>query len=85
MGVSKLCGVEQTAPSIFGRAAITLGIGAHSSFSTPVYARSFSQFVFILCCYFAEINIHINKLISFAIRFLKDYIVRVLDHVALVK
>ena len=26
-----LCGVEQKAPPIFGRAAITLGIGPHSS------------------------------------------------------
>jgi len=28
---AKLCGIEQTAPPIFGRAAITLGIGPHSS------------------------------------------------------
>ena len=28
----KLCGVEQRAPAVFGRAAITLGIGPHSSF-----------------------------------------------------
>ena len=28
----KLCGIEQSAPPIFGRAAITLGIGPHSSF-----------------------------------------------------
>jgi len=27
LGVSKLCSVEQKAPPIFGRAAITLGIG----------------------------------------------------------
>ena len=27
---AKLCGVEQRAPPIFGRAATTLGIGAHS-------------------------------------------------------
>ena len=26
---TKLCGVEQRAPPIFGRAAITLGIGPH--------------------------------------------------------
>ena len=26
---AKLCGVEQRAPTIFGRAAITLGIGPH--------------------------------------------------------
>ena len=29
---AKLCGVEQRAPPIFGRAAITLSIGPHSSF-----------------------------------------------------
>ena len=28
---AKLCGVEQRAPPIFGRAAIALGIGPHSS------------------------------------------------------
>jgi len=28
---AKLCGFEQRAPSVFGRAAITLGIGPHSS------------------------------------------------------
>jgi len=32
VGVTKLCGVEQTAPPIFGRATIMLGIGPHSSF-----------------------------------------------------
>jgi len=31
---AKLCGVEQRAPPIFGRAAITLGIGPHSSSSS---------------------------------------------------
>jgi len=30
-GVTKVCGVEQRAPPIFGRAAITLGIGPHYS------------------------------------------------------
>ena len=30
---AKLCGVEQRAPPMFGRATITLGIGPHSSFS----------------------------------------------------
>jgi len=29
VGVSKLCGVDHRAPPIFGRAAITLGIGPH--------------------------------------------------------
>ena len=28
---AKLCGIEQRAPPMFGRAAITLGIGPHSS------------------------------------------------------
>jgi len=28
---AKLCGFEQRAPPVFGRAAITLGIGPHSS------------------------------------------------------
>jgi len=34
-GRQPLCGVEQRAPPIFGRAAITLGIGPHSSFIFP--------------------------------------------------
>ena len=29
VGISQICGVERRAPSIFGRAAITLGIGPH--------------------------------------------------------
>jgi len=32
VGVRKLCGIEQRAPPIFGRAAIRLGIGPHSSY-----------------------------------------------------
>jgi len=28
---AKLCGVEQRAPPMFGRATVTLGIGPHSS------------------------------------------------------
>jgi len=32
VGVSQLCGVEQRAPPILDRAAITLGIGPHSSY-----------------------------------------------------
>ena len=31
VGSAKLCGVEQTAPPMFGRATIRLGIGSHSS------------------------------------------------------
>jgi len=33
VGAAKLCGVEQMAPPILGRAAITLGIGPHCSSS----------------------------------------------------
>ena len=29
VGTAKLCGVEQRAPPVFGRAAITLDIGSH--------------------------------------------------------
>jgi len=29
---AKLCGIEQCAPPIFGRSAITLGISPHSNF-----------------------------------------------------
>jgi len=41
---AKLCGVEQRAPSMFGRAAITLGIGPHSSsiFLLFLFARLIS-------------------------------------------
>jgi len=38
VGVSETCGVEQKAPPVFGRAAITLGIGPHSSFILVVLA-----------------------------------------------
>ena len=31
VSAAKLCGVEQRAPPVFGRATITLGIGPHSS------------------------------------------------------
>jgi len=41
---AKLCGPEQRAPPIFGRAAMTWGIGPHSSrdiiYHTPVYQQS---------------------------------------------
>jgi len=37
---AKLCGVEQRAPPIFGRAAITLGIGPHSSLHYVIYIDS---------------------------------------------
>jgi len=37
---AKLCGVEQRAPPIFGTAAITLGIGPHSSIFSVVEAST---------------------------------------------
>ena len=41
LGISHtICGVEQRAPPVFGRAAITLGIGPHSSSSS--FFRLFS-------------------------------------------
>jgi len=36
---AKLCGVEQRAPHIFGRAAITLGTGPHSSSEFNWYSQ----------------------------------------------
>jgi len=38
VGISETCGIEQKAPPIFGRAAITLGIGPHSRFILVVLA-----------------------------------------------
>ena len=62
---AKLCGVEQRAPPIFGRAAITLGIGPHSSLSLFCVFR-FGQFVCVLsclcvCCYL-NVRLHNNIL-----------------------
>jgi len=37
VGVSQLCGVQQRAPPIFGRATITLGIDPDSSFILFVF------------------------------------------------
>jgi len=59
-GVRQICGVEQRAPPIFGRAAITLGIGPHSSllyialenenqFDLIVYARMIATSVDFTC------------------------------------
>jgi len=47
---AKLCGVEQRAPPIFGRAAITLGIGPHSSYECFVrlYVRARVSGLFVI-------------------------------------
>jgi len=52
---AKLCGVEQRAPPIFGRATTTLGIGPHSSFKfnflwTPCVADA--DIIFLPCGFF---------------------------------
>ena len=39
---AKLCGVEQRAPPIFGRATIRLGIGPHSSFTYYLFSYFFA-------------------------------------------
>ena len=44
---AKLCGVEQRAPPIFGRATITLGINPHSSLWSP-YVIGQTIYIFIL-------------------------------------
>jgi len=48
---AKLCGVEQRAPPIFGRATITLGIGPHfwleikrSRYTVPAQVRRTSAY-----------------------------------------
>jgi len=56
VGVTKLCGVEQRAPPIFGRAAFTLGIGPHSSYYLFCYRITFkdclSMFLLLLISVF---------------------------------
>ena len=48
---AKLCGVMQTAPPIFGRAAITLGIGPHSSLcSSPLLVLASHVLVILEIC-----------------------------------
>ena len=49
---AKLCGIEQRAPPIFRRAAITLGIGPHSSFYSAPHCKALyylQQFVPFVC------------------------------------
>jgi len=41
---AKLCGVEQRAPPIFGRATITLGIGPHSSCRLLLHASETASY-----------------------------------------
>jgi len=45
---AKLCGIEQRASPIFGRAAITLGIGPHSSFDVIWVGRISSDIKLLL-------------------------------------
>ena len=46
---AKLCGVEQRAPPIFGRAAITLGIGPHSTWCL-FWILAVNRTVLLQCC-----------------------------------
>jgi len=68
---AKLCGGEQRAPSIFGRAAITLGIGPHSSsfFLMVALWNRADHYIFILfmvaLCNRADHYIFILFLLSF--------------------
>jgi len=48
---AKLCGVKQRAPPIFARAAITLGIGPHSSLLRPPYVIG-QTIIFLPCGFF---------------------------------
>jgi len=59
---AKLCGVEQRAPPIFGRAAITLGIGPHSRFIIVFPYSKWAKFRVAqklghCCCYSTGTNI----------------------------
>jgi len=46
---AKLCGVQQRAPPIFGREAITLGIGPPSSSFFLAYSRRLDVYYVALC------------------------------------
>jgi len=46
---AKLCGVEQRAPPVFGRAIITLGIGPHSSCSLFCFTFNFHLWPLSAC------------------------------------
>ena len=52
---AKVCGVEQRAPPMFGRATITLGIGPHSSYVCFVYGKAIYDVV-ICVAYIAPFN-----------------------------
>ena len=66
---AKLCGVEQRAPPIFGRATITLGIGLHSSVDQLSAALLSWCHVTLSYCVYKEgqarnIRIHLNSTTS---------------------
>jgi len=52
LGVSQICSFEQRAPPIFGRAAITLGIGPHCSCLFITSAKE--GYVFVVVCLFVS-------------------------------
>ena len=49
---AKLCGVQQRAPPIFGRAAITFGIGPHPSFGSRPSDHYFRSVCLFVCAEF---------------------------------
>jgi len=51
------CGVEQRAPPIFGRAAITLSFGPHSSFSELTHGVENIYLLLRLACQFFQIAV----------------------------
>ena len=59
---AKLCGVEQRAPPIFGRAAITLGIGPHSSLFCLVPCGRLS---WLVVSFWAHVNI-VHRIVTAA-------------------
>ena len=64
---AKLCGVEQRVPPIFGRAAITLGIGPHSSFKIVSQKLKCLDLTVLCCVVFvicAESYTHISAVLK---------------------
>jgi len=48
--LAKLCSVEQRAPPVFGRAAVTLSIGPHSGLIDIVHLSNFSALTLLVGC-----------------------------------
>jgi len=70
---AKLCGVEDTAPPIFSRATITLGIGPHSSFSF------FCQVLLV-----RHIHICTRHMMEIVVRRWQECVVDSLNHITII-